>query len=430
MSARKAPGTSLKRYEKPSRRAAVSREARCPVPSFRLFPFDLYGTSTNARKGHGWLKVKGSLNTLTITLKRRTFLVRMIRTPILVPADRYCYASRLPNFSGTRVFFSPPTSSIMRTLFSVALAVLIAVPAIAQTSRDTGFDLLRLEPSARASALSGTIGSVASDDPSSVMYNPALLTEDMHRGLSLTYLNHLSDVNAGFISYARTVGNLGTFAAGVRYLSYGSFERADENGVRDGTTFGAGEAALSLSYSQQLTPKLRGGATVHAAFASIDDAGGQALAADLGVLYTIPGQQIGISASIHNVGFALSSLGETSDRLPVDLRLGISKRLERLPLTIMLMGYNLHSYSGDDSALDEALRHVNVAGEIRIGAPVAIRVGYNPRRHQELSTGGRLDLAGLSAGFGINLSRFNFDYAFNSWSELGGLHQLSVRTQL
>ena len=318
----------------------------------------------------------------------------------------------------------------MRTLLFVALAALVATPALTQTSRDTGFDLLRLEPSARASALSGTIGSVASDDPSAVFYNPALLTEAMHRGLSLTYLNHLSDINAGFASYARTMGSFGTFAVGVRYLTYGSFERADENGVRDGTTFGAGEAALSLSYAQQLTPRLRGGATVHAAFASIDDASAQALAADIGVLYTIPSRQIGFSASIHNVGFALSSLGETSDRLPVDLRLGVSKRLERLPLTIMLMGYNLHDYSGDGSALDEALRHVNVAGEIRIGNPVAIRIGYNPRRHQELATGERLDLAGVSAGFGINLSRFNFDYAFNSWSELGGLHQLSVRTRL
>lgn len=318
----------------------------------------------------------------------------------------------------------------MRTLLSVALSALFAVSALAQTSRDTGFDLLRLEPSARASALAGTIGSVTSTDPSAVLYNPALLTEEMHRGLSVSYLNHLSDINAGFASYARTVGAFGTFAAGVRYLTYGSFERADENGVRDGTTFGAGEAALSLSYAQQLTPLLRGGATVHAAFASVDNAGAQALAADLGILYSIPSQQIGLSASIHNVGFALSSLGETSDRLPVDLRIGVSKRLERIPLTIMLMGYNLHDYSSEGSALDETLRHINIAGEIRIGSPVAIRIGYNPRRHEELATGERLDLAGVSAGFGINLSRFNFDYAFNSWSELGGLHQLSVRTRL
>ncbi len=318
----------------------------------------------------------------------------------------------------------------MRILLSAALAALFCLSAAAQTSRDTGFDLLRLEPSARASALAGSIGSIPSNDPSAVLYNPALLTDEMHRGLSVSYLNHLSDISAGFASYARTIGNMGTFAAGIRYLTYGSFERADENGIRDGTTFGAGEAAVSLSYARQLTPSLRGGVTVHAAFASIDDAGAQALAADLGVLYSIPGPQIGLSASIHNVGTALSSLGERSDRLPVDLRIGVSKRLERIPLTVMLMGYNLHDYSGDGSALDEALRHVNIAGEIRIGTPVAVRIGYNPRRHQELATGERLDLAGVSAGFGINLSRFNFDYAFNSWSELGGLHQLSVRTRL
>lgn len=317
----------------------------------------------------------------------------------------------------------------MRSLCIAVFALLFAIPSFAQTSRDTGFDLLRLQTSARASALSGAVGSVASDDPSTTLYNPALLTEEMHRGLSVTYLNHLSDVNAGFVSYARTLG-FATIAAGIRYLSYGSFERADENGVRDGSTFGAGEAAISVSYAQQLTERIRGGATVHAAFASIDDAGAQALAADVGVHYWVPGSQFGVSLSAHNLGFTMSSLGETDDSLPFDLRLGVSKRLGHLPLTVMLMGYNLHDYSGEGSTLDKAAQHVAVGLELQVGQPVAVRLGYNPRTHQELATSDRLDLAGLSAGFGINLSRFQFDYSFNSWSELGGLHQLSVRTKI
>ena len=125
-----------------------------------------------------------------------------------------------------------------------------------------------------------------------------------------------------------------------------------------------------------------------------------------------------------------SSLGETTDRLPLDLRLGVSKALRYIPLTISVMGYNLDSYSGEGSVLDEALRHVAVGGELRFGEPVRVRLGYNPRVHEELATGERLDLAGLSAGFGLEISRFGFDYAFNSWSQVGGLHQLSVRTRL
>lgn len=320
--------------------------------------------------------------------------------------------------------------SLYRVLFVLVVVLFASAEVYSQTSRDTGFDLLRLQSSARASALSGAVGSVASDDPAMTLYNPALLTDEMHKGLSVTYLNHISDVNAGFVSYARTIGSAGTIAAGVRYLSYGSFERADENGVRDGSTFGAGEAAISVTYAHQLTERIRGGATVHAAFASIDDAGAQALAADLGVHYSVPASDFGVSLSLHHLGFVASSLGETSDRLPLDIRLGVSKRLGHLPLTVMLMGYNLHDYSGEGSALDKAGQHVSVGLELDIAEPVAIRLGYNPRTHQELATGERLDFAGVSAGFGINLNRFQFDYAFNSWSELGGLHQLSVRTRI
>ena len=42
----------------------------------------------------------------------------------------------------------------------------------------------------------------------------------------------------------------------------------------------------------------------------------------------------------------------------------------------------------------------------------------------------RLDLAGYSIGTGIRLSRITVDYAFNSWSSLGGLHRFSVLTSL
>ncbi|MDX1439610.1 MAG: type IX secretion system protein PorQ [Rubricoccaceae bacterium] len=318
----------------------------------------------------------------------------------------------------------------MRSPVVFLFCFLFVSSAAAQTSRETGFDLLRLHPSARAAALSGAVGSVPSDDPSMALYNPALLTDGMHRGLSVTYLNHLADINAGFVSYARTVGSAGTIAAGIRYLSYGSFERADENGVRDGTTFGAGEAAVSVTYAHQFTSRIRGGATLHAAMASIDDARAQALAADVGVHYSVPESAFGASLSIHHLGFVMSHLGETNDSLPLDIRLGVSKKLGHLPLTVMLMGYNLHDYSGDGSALDQAARHVNAGIEVHVADPVDIRLGYNPRTHQELATGDRLDLAGLSAGFGINLSRVQFDYAFNSWSELGGLHQLSVRTRI
>jgi hypothetical protein len=33
-------------------------------------------------------------------------------------------------------------------------------------------------------------------------------------------------------------------------------------------------------------------------------------------------------------------------------------------------------------------------------------------------------------GFGLDLRRFGFDYAYNTWSAFGGLHHLTVRARL
>jgi hypothetical protein len=67
---------------------------------------------------------------------------------------------------------------------------------------------------------------------------------------------------------------------------------------------------------------------------------------------------------------------------------------------------------------------------LALGKALTARLGYHPRRGAALRTGGRLDLAGVSAGFGISLKRVGVDYAYTGWSAFGGLHQFGIRTRL
>ena len=153
----------------------------------------------------------------------------------------------------------------------------------------------------------------------------------------------------------------------------------------------------------------------------------------MGALYAIPDQRLALSASVNNLGVTLSSLGASRDRLPVDVRLGVAKRLRYLPLLLSVTGYNLHDVGDrpeDATALDAALRHVAFGGELQLSDAFHLRVGYNHRRHQELKMSSRLDLAGVGLGFGVEVAGFGFDYAFNSWSTLGGLHQFTLQTRL
>ncbi len=316
-------------------------------------------------------------------------------------------------------------------LIGVLALMGLAAPAPAQPGDLTAFSFLRLEPSARAAALAGAYTAVYGDDVNALFYNPAGLNEAMHGQLSLSYLNHLSDVNAGFVAYGRHY-DFGSLAAGLRFLSYGDLQGADENGERTGS-FGASDVALTLGYAAAYDDNLRYGLNVHAVLSSIDSYRASALATDFGVLYHLPGPRFTLSTSVNNLGFTLDSFGETTDELPLDVRVGVAKRLEYVPLLLSVTGYNLHDIGNEPeggNALDNVLDHLALGGEFQFSEAFNVRFGYNHRRHETLKMKSRLDLAGVGVGFGIKVSRFRLDYAFNSWSEAGGLHQFTVRTKI
>ena len=314
------------------------------------------------------------------------------------------------------------------------LALVASLPVSAQTRTETAFDLLRLDTSARTAALAGT-GALAADDPAALFANPAYLSTDASRGLGLGYTNLALDISAGSAVYARDVRWLGglSLGGGVRYLSYGDFERrSDADSPSDGT-FGASEAAVTLGASREILPRVRAGVATHVLFASLDDAGAQALAADVGLSYTDDEQGLMLGASVHHIGTVLSSLGDTADRLPLDVRLSASKRLRYVPLTVSVSALDLQRFEGqasDSSFVGRALDHLALGGEFQLGSAFSARAGYNGRRGGDLRSGGRLDLAGVSVGAGIRLRRVSVDYAFSNWGAFGGLHQFGVRTRL
>ena len=319
---------------------------------------------------------------------------------------------------------------------TAVLGVALALPASAQR-RDTGFDLVRLDASARAAAMAGAPGALGGADPTVVFYNPALLAPEMSRAAAVGYTNHVSEIAAGTLLYARDVPRVGaTLAASVRYLSYGEFGGAGPDGTPDGSTFGAGEAAFTLSGARAVAPRVRAGASLNLLTTRIADARGAALTADAGVTYEVPSQQLVVGASVHHVGATLASLGATTDRLPTDVRLTVAKRLRYLPLTVSVAGYDLagiqraSAAQPDSSSLGNVLDHVALGGELQLGRALALRAGFNPRRAGDLDGGQRLDLGGVSMGFGLSLSRVALDYAYNGWSVFGGTHQFGLRTRL
>lgn len=316
----------------------------------------------------------------------------------------------------------------MRRLLPFALFVLFAPAAAAQTLG--AYSFLRLDTSPRAAALAGTADALPTDDPAVLFANPALLDGTQAGTVGLTYLNHLGDVNAGSLAYARRIGGFDA-AVGVRYLGFGELKAANAQGEVTGT-FSASSVAVTAGTSYAVNERLRLGGALTLATSGIDDARGTAVSADLGAAYRLPGA-LTVSATARHLGTALSSLGTETDELPLDLRVGVSKRLRYLPLQVSVVGYDLQSPGEGKAGRSTGAQvagHVAVGGTLFLGRAVEVRVGFSPRRNQELATAERLDLAGLGLGFGLRVRQFALDYGFASWSENGALHHLGIRARL
>jgi hypothetical protein len=323
---------------------------------------------------------------------------------------------------------------LRRLLWSAFL--FLALPAIvfsvqAQPGPLTGFGFLRLEPSARAAALGGAFTAVNDGEVNGLFYNPALLGEEEHGAVSLSYMNYLSDVNAGFLAYARDFRGMGTIGAGIRFLNWGDVQGADEQG-NPTEEFSASDVALTIGFSRPYA-RMTYGVNAHLIHSSIESYGATAIAADLGLAYDIPEQHMTLGISLNHVGVALSSLGSVEDELPLDLRIGVTKRLQYVPLLVTITGYNLHDIGNEPEGMkltNQIMHHITAGGEFQISDAFRLRFGYNHRRHEMLKTKSRLDLAGFGAGFGIRVKRVRVDYAYNTWSSVGSLHHFTVGTKL
>lgn len=289
-----------------------------------------------------------------------------------------------------------------------------------------GFGFLQLESSTRAAALGGSAAILDAHDLGAFFYNPALLNADMHGTLSITWLNHLSDLQAGFVSYSHDFGPLGSAAAGVRFLHWGSVPRADEQGAVDGT-FTASDLALSVGFARNWQHGVRYGINLHTVYSSVAEYGALAMALDAGVAWHVPSQQVTIAGSLNYLGRALSSLGGVRDRLPLDVRVSVSKRLRHIPLIAALTLHDLR-YAPSARSTGDFFSHTILSLEFQASSAFHLRVGYSHDK-RELKSASRLDLAGIGAGFGLRIRRFQFDYAFTSWS-FAELHQLTLGTRL
>lgn len=289
------------------------------------------------------------------------------------------------------------------------------------------YDFLQLGISARTAALSGAGISII-DDPSVIAINPSTLGSVLKQKHSVSFVKHVLDINSGQAVYVLPFDTLKTqrIALSALFTNYGTFDQTDLNGLITGT-FTANNIAFSGTYSNQLDSNLYYGITGKLIYATLADARSMAFGIDAGLLYTIPKSRTNIGFSLLHIGSQLSTFNGYSDKLPVDVRLGINHRLRGLPL---LLNVSLHHLADDADVFFDRFSNFAIGGELTLSKVLDIRVGYDNVLRTSSSTAGKRKLSGFSAGLGIKTKPFLFDYSMNTFGTESFLHRLSLQFSL
>ncbi len=283
------------------------------------------------------------------------------------------------------------------------------------------FNFLRSTISARMAGLGGATVAVV-QDPANMVINPAVLSTVDSSVVTATFIKHVLDINAGYATYNRHIDGVGQMGFTVGYLNYGTFSRTTVTGDRTGS-FGANDIALSASVSNELDSTLSYGVTAKVLHSTIPDMSSTAVAFDAGLLYQIPAKRLNIGLSILNVGTQLSTYDGVRDRLPLDMRIGVSHRLRGLPL---LVNFSLNHLTDETDDILDRLYNFSVGGELYLGKVIQARLSYDNRLRNTSAVNIASQLSGLSAGVGLRLPSFSFDYAYSALGAAAVMHRLSL----
>ncbi len=306
-----------------------------------------------------------------------------------------------------------------KILLIIAISSLVLSSGYSQNT----YEFLKLDMSPRAAALGGSF--VANnDDPDVIFYNPAGLSFLENNPVSFSFVKHLMDINLASVSFSTEFNNIGRFGGAIKYINYGSFEEADEFGNRTGE-FGAGELALIIGYSNLLDANFFYGANVKFIYSSIADRSSNAFAADIGLHYTVPEEFLNFGFSILNLGTQVSSYYNLKEELPLDITIGVSKRLEKIPIRLSL---DFHRLNQDRENFTQRFKAFTLGAEINLSKVLTLRLGFDNERRSDLKIGTTAGIAGFNIGLGAKISDYNFNYGYSSLGLVGALHRVGIAT--
>ena len=306
-----------------------------------------------------------------------------------------------------------------RGFYLLLLAVLPLQTALAQESQEV-YSFLRLPVSAHVAALGGDNITLSDDDATLVFHNPALINGVSDKTINLNFMTYMEGAKTASASFIKAYKERATWAASAQYMDYGSMKETTAENIQTGD-FSAREIALAGTFAYMLTNRISGGITARFISSHIASYSSAAVAFDLGANYLDEDRGWSLSAVVKNLGGQVKAYDEDFERLPLDLQLGISKRLIGSPLRLSATLSRLNDWD------QGFIHHIAVGADLLLGDNIYVAAGYNFRRSKEMKiSDGDSESnhgAGISVGAGLQLERFKLHAAYakyhvSAWSLL------------
>ena len=296
------------------------------------------------------------------------------------------------------------------------------------------YSFLRATNSARVAALGGLPLPMNDSDIQLSTFTQAAIDEGMNNKLGLSYVDYFSDINFATLQYSHTFDKIGSFAATVQYHNYGHFDETTESGMVTGD-FTCNDFSVNLGWGRRLSPNWSIGAAIKYAGLQHEMYHAGAMAVDVGGMYLADNGWI-LSLTARNIGTQLFNNFDTRHcPLPFSIDLGASRRLEHLPLTVMiwyddiqkwnkLMETPIYIEQHTDPTTGELVSengfihftrnlatHLVVGGELYLGKNIILRSAFNYGQRYAMNVPEDRTLVGFSAGVGVRIKMFEISYA-------------------
>jgi hypothetical protein len=228
---------------------------------------------------------------------------------------------------------------------------------------------------------------------------------------------------------------VGSFAAEMRYVGYGTFVRTDEVGYEQGT-FTCNDVGFTLGWGRALDSCFSIGANLKLMYSGYETYSSFGMAVDVAGSYYNEKKNITLAVLAKNIGGELKPFVDGKRNwAPFDIQFAFSQRLKFIPLRYHIslhslykweMGYvgtndpllEIDAMSGEPKypskfsrGVNNFFRHINFGLEIIPVKYLSLFVSYNHHQNREMRIPQKKSMAGFAYGFLIEIKSIQFGFS-------------------